>query len=239
MYFSDTHKALLITALLSGTVILAIFSLSLKQKINYTAESYYILEPDNKIDKAKIEKEKVLEKNNSGKAETNEAYDASRKSSRFAQAYQLIEPPEDYIPKRQAIDNSSAIKGYKSKYKNMHLEKTANDELTKFDAVNALLEKQKKKTNNANSTMSFSLTNRSLEYYETPIYLCERGGKIVITILVNGKGIVTEASLNTSSNSSNACLIKHAIQYAKEVKFNSDLSKDEQIGSITFNFLGK
>ena len=77
-----------------------------------------------------------------------------------------------------------------------------------------------------------------MQDYDIPRYLCERGGKIVVNIVVNGKGIVTDASVNGSSNSNNQCLINRALEYAKEALFDSS-DKNEQIGTITFLFRGK
>ena len=45
MHFLEKHKALLITALITGTVILAMFSFSLTKKAEFLAESYYEMEP--------------------------------------------------------------------------------------------------------------------------------------------------------------------------------------------------
>ena len=87
--------------------------------------------------------------------------------------------------------------------------------------------------------MLYSLVNRTHVYLPTPIYLCELGGKIVVNITVNFEGDVVSAFLNTSSTSTNECLIDHALEYAKEARFNSDSSKESQIGSITFYFIGK
>ena len=44
---------------------------------------------------------------------------------------------------------------------------------------------------------------------------------------------------NTNSTSSNDCLTKHALKYAKESRFSTDATKQTQIGTITFNFIGK
>ena len=72
-----------------------------------------------------------------------------------------------------------------------------------------------------------------------PIYLCEAGGKIVINITVDDKGDVIDTYLNSSSTSSNECLIESALEYAQKATFNADPSKKTQLGSITFNFIGK
>ena len=61
----------------------------------------------------------------------------------------------------------------------------------------------------------------------------------MVNITVNASGDVTDAYVNNSSTSSNECLIDHALEYAKEARFNADASKPSQLGSITFYFIGK
>ena len=112
-------------------------------------------------------------------------------------------------------------------------------ELSSFDKVNDLLKKQNEKGNNASSSSSYSLSGRKDINIPTPVYLCEESGKIVINITVNAKGAVTKAYVNSSSTSSNECLIEHALEYAKDSQFNQAPSKPSQIGSITFYFIGK
>jgi TonB family protein len=72
-----------------------------------------------------------------------------------------------------------------------------------------------------------------------PVYLCEVDGKIVVNITVNSNGNVVDAYVNTSSTSSNECLIEHALDYAKQSQFSEDASNESQVGSITFFFIGK
>ena len=116
--------------------------------------------------------------------------------------------------------------------------KIDKEDIKSFSKINDIL-KQQEDASNAKSTMSFSLTNRTSLYLPTPIYLCEKGGKIVVNITVNSSGNVIDSYLNTSSTSQNECLREHALEYAKEARFNSDPSKPSQLGSITFYFLGK
>jgi TonB family protein len=77
-----------------------------------------------------------------------------------------------------------------------------------------------------------------MQYYDIPRYLCEKGGKIIVNIVVNGNGKVTTAEINGSSNSNNECLINRALEYAQEVQFDTS-NKSKQIGTITFLFRGK
>ncbi|MBN4085463.1 hypothetical protein JYT89_03875, partial [Flavobacteriaceae bacterium AH-315-B10] len=107
------------------------------------------------------------------------------------------------------------------------------------DIINKRSEKNRKDIANKNSSISYSLLDREHVFLPTPVYLCEFGGKIVINITVNHEGNVIEAYVNSSSASSNGCLIDHALEYAKFSKFNYDSTKLSQLGSITFYFKGK
>ena len=86
--------------------------------------------------------------------------------------------------------------------------------------------------------LTYSLKDRDILDYDTPRYLCEDSGKIVVNITVNGSGEVIETYINTSSTSNNECLIGHAVEYAKSVQFNAS-QNETQLGSITFYFKGK
>jgi TonB family protein len=230
MLISDKHKALLITLLISGTILLGIFNFHLKQNHSLTAEIFYDLEAE----KLTPEELKIFEDKKSQDTETNKAFNETKKYKHFAQAYKLIAPPKDYEYKPKTEGETSVNINQTSKELN-------KKELSKFNNISKILEKQK--TNeayaNTNSSMQYSLVNRTDVYLPIPIYLCEQGGKIVVNITVNSQGNVTNAYINTTSNSSNECLKEHALEYAKEAQFNADASKKSQIGSITFYFKGK
>ncbi len=237
MKLNNQHKALLLTLLIMGTVVLSVFSLSLKKQQEQIAESYYLLEPEKVPTEEELE---TLEKLNNTKAETNQAFNETQKSKHFAQAYKTIAPPEDFVPQsRGDINNEEALNSIRKKYKDTNAKKLKKEDLSSFKKVNDLLKKQQSTGNNSKSTMSYSLVNRTLYGYETPVYLCEQGGKIVINITVNSNGSVIDAYVNSASTSSNECLTNHALEYAKQSRFSSDASKKTQLGSITFNFIGK
>ncbi|WP_147677209.1 energy transducer TonB [Algibacter pacificus] len=237
MNLTDQHKALLVTLLISGTVLLVMFNINIKQQIKLAAESYYELEPEKPLTEEEIKQLQILEKLNNAKAETNAAFNEAQKNKHFAPAYKRVAPPEDYVPQNE---NSplNAVESYSKKHEPID-SKLDEDQLSSFNKINDLLEKQNEESNNSKSTISYSLSNRKKIYIPVPVYLCEVDGKVVINITVDAKGNVTDTYVNSSSNTSNACLIKHALEYAKKSKFSSEGSKASQIGSITFNFIGK
>ena len=237
MNLNNQHKALLITLLISGTVVLSVFNLSLKQQSEFASESYYEVEPEEALTEEELKILETLEKLNNAKAETNEAFNETQKVKHFAQAFEAIAPPEDYVPKHKNISENQSES--RKTYEIPEDSKMNQEELSKYNKVNDLLKKQQSDGNNSKSSIRFSLTNRTKVHIPIPVYLCEVDGKIVVNITVNSSGSVIEAYVNTSSNSSNECLIEHAIDYAKQSQFSIDTSKDTQIGSITFFFIGK
>lgn len=232
---TNQHKALILTILISGTIVLSLFNFHIKQQNDLAAESYYEIEHVEPLTEEEIlEMEAIIGQN----AETNKAYNASEKQERLSKAYELIEPPQDYVKPDLSNTQNSTELAINSKVDRDHKPLNKED-LESFSKINDILEKQQEDASNANSTMSFSLTNRTSRFLPIPIYLCENGGKIVINIIVNSDGDVEDAYLNNSSTSQNQCLIDHALEYAKEARFSSDAAKPSQLGSITFYFLGK
>ena len=237
MNLKDKHKAVLITLLITGSVVLSIFNLSLKLQPEIASESYYEIEPEKELTEEEIKLLETLESLNNAKAETNEAFNETQKPKHFAQAYKTIAPPQDYIPKSTNIsENESATR---KNYEIPEDSKLNTEELAKFSKVNDLLKQQQSDGNNSKSSIRFSLKNRKKIHIPIPVYLCEVDGKIVVNITVNASGKVIDTYLNTSSTSDNECLIGHAMDYAKQSKFSADASKKTQIGSITFYFIGK
>ena len=237
MNLTNQHKALLITFLLTGTVVLSIFNLGLKKHSEFISESYYQMEPEEELTEEEIKILEALEQLNASKAETNKAFNETSKSKHFAEAYKPIAPPEDYVPKNNnTLEPSEA---FKKEYENTDDSKVNTEELSSFSKVNDLLKQQQDDGANTKSTISFSLKDRKKVHIPIPVYLCEIGGKIVINITVNASGNVTDAYVNTSSSTSNECLVEHALEYAKNSQFSADASKKSQIGSITFYFIGK
>lgn len=237
MNLNDQHKALLITLLITGSVVLSVFNLSLKQQSDLASESYYEIEPEKELTEEELKILETLEKLNNSKAETNEAFNETQKAKHFAQAYKTIAPPKDYIPKSTNTSENQSVS--RKTYEISEDSKLNTEELAKFSKVNDLLKQQQSDGNNSKSSIRFSLKNRKKVHIPIPVYLCEIDGKIVVNVTVNAAGNVIDSYVNTSSTSDNECLIEHALDYAKRSQFSADGSKEKQIGSITFFFIGK
>jgi TonB family protein len=241
LYFSNQQKALLITFLLSGTVVLSVFNLNIKKQNELVSESYYEMEPEKELTEEEIKVLEALENLNNEKAETNKAYNETVKEKSFSEAYKPIAPPEDYV--KPEFDQNEEV-NEPSNSDNNEISDLNHEEISSFSKVKDILNKTTKKkeapkSTNRKSTIRYSLVDRTDEYLPIPIYLCEDGGKIVINITVDDNGNVIDTYVNNSSNSDNQCLIDSALEYAKKAKFNASPGKKTQLGSITFNFVGK
>lgn len=250
MKLLEQHKALIITLLISGIVVLAMFSVHIKKNTKFISESYYEIEPQSEEEIKALEELRQAEE--AAKATTNQAFNEDQefkdmmrnfKSMATNDFEKTIEEQEetseassetpDQVLTKNSINNSS---------KNFSINE---NERASFNKANDILasqtNKNSKKNSEANraSSVSFSLRNRTKVKLPPPVYLCETSGKIVVNITVNQDGLVTDTYINSSSSSSNQCLIDHALEYAQNAIFSEDKSTKSQIGSITYYFKGK
>ena len=235
MHLSNANKALLITILLSSSVVLMAFNLHLKKKNKLAAETFYeVLPEDYVLEEQQQDLDEILESLDKVLA-TNKAFNETK-------TYEKLDDNE-FEETMEKLKNRNADSDDDSEQKSYEPAEEVND--ANFDEINDIISKRSQKNRgsegaNRNSTMSYSLIDRDLLNNPTPIYLCERGGKIVINITVNSDGVVQDASYNAAASSSdNGCLIDHAIEYAQAAQFSTDLAKESQIGTITFFFRGK
>lgn len=237
---------MLITLFLSATLLLTVFNLSLQNKPEYTAENFYQLE---EIIHEKVEEKQKEEVSKNKSIKTNQAYNKASRPKHFSRAFKPIAPPEDFIAEAKPEETTEKDKKEKKekKEKNSNSKKRTldNKHLTAYNSVNTILSRKsesikasKSNSANTNSSIYYSLKNRTHDYLPIPIYLCETDGKVVVNIAVNAYGKVTKASINSSSTTLNECLTDHALEYAKEARFNG-AKKNSQIGTITFIFKGK
>lgn len=260
MDFIDKHKALIITTLISGTLVLAMFALGLKKQTAVMAESYYELPPPLTPEEQKILEELALSDPNI--SETNKAYNSANEFKEIMKNFKTVNSDDfDQSAKKTKTETTEMPEEVTDAENTPATENYAlnENELSSYSKINNVLamrsakKRESAKSNgdnstdklannsawNTNSSVSYSLVDRKDTYLPPPVYLCEESGKIVINITVNNFGEVIDAYVNTSSNSKNACLIESALQYAKDARFSPDASKTKQIGSITYHFKGK
>ncbi|WP_458628503.1 hypothetical protein [Winogradskyella sp. PC D3.3] len=219
------------------------FSLQLKLQDNLITESYYLIEPEPE----KTEKELQDIEAENGKS-TNKAFNEDEEFKEMMRNFKTVSA-NDFERTTKAIEEAKASEvqeetSITKSYTSSSAYALNSEETQSYKKLQEELKQRLKNKKladehaKAKSTLTYSLKGRTLTYYKTPRYLCESGGKIVVSIRVNNAGDVIEAYINGSSNSDNQCLIDHAIAYAKSVQFDTS-DKKKQLGTITFLFKGK
>ncbi|SDR82935.1 hypothetical protein SAMN04515667_0778 [Formosa sp. Hel1_31_208] len=251
MDFIEKHKAFILTTLITGTIVLAMFSFHIKQKTVSVTESYYQLEPPTTEELEDQELQKRIEELANLNPKSNQAFNEDEEFKQMMRNFKTVnsndfqevaedtekpteessENPEELLTSNTEISSS---KTYALNEKERKTFNKANDIL----AMHSTKKDDKTSEGNKSSSVSFSLSNRTKVSLPPPVYLCEETGKIVVNIKVNAVGLVTETYINSSSSTDNQCLIDHAIEYAKNARFSS-ADRKQQIGSITYYFQGK
>ena len=239
---ANTYKAMIATTLVSTVVVFLAFTLHIKKKSKLVAETFYEMEPEPIDEEKKEELQDILESldNLLNTPSTNQAYNENNNELDKAFEEQLEEirnrNNNETVAEQTETNNESSSSGAA----------TNEEEVQTFDNINDIIAKTSEKkrapssnSTNKNSSISYSLVNRTKIDIPPPIYLCEMGGKVVVTITVDSEGNVIKTDFNNASTTDNGCLVDHAMEYAKASKFNVDLSKPSQIGTITFIFKGK
>lgn len=242
----DKYKAALITFLLTGIVVFAMFSFQLSKQADKIAETFYEIEPKTEEEiLQELEEQKQFEDLKS--PITNKAFNEDEDFKKMMKNFKTVsaddfEKTQKKLQEKAEAENESEIETAKKSSINSNAGYALKQTETKaYDKLKDLLDKKKNgiaEHASGGSTLTYSLKGRQLLDYDTPRYLCETSGKIIVNIKVNRQGTVTEAYINGASNSKNECLKDHAIDYAKSVSFNA-MNRTDQLGSITFYFKGK
>ena len=87
----------------------------------------------------------------------------------------------------------------------------------------------------------YDLKGRHHLYLPIPIYKCLGSGKVVLSILVDQKGIVEEAKIIESlSTTKDPCLLETALSTAFRSRFNPDINSPRiQSGTLTYHFVAQ
>ncbi len=238
MNFNYSYRAFLITSLLTGILVLLLYSIKLsKEKVETNEESYdVVMVPEELLPEdltiAELTPEKV-------KVETNRAYNEAEKFiSSIENEEELTETTEGKLQEmNEAMENSKSDNGWGTsvitKPEKEKKKKSSNSESNKEGEAVV-------KSGNRNTTISYQLVNRKDIDLPNPVYTCYGSGKVVINIEVDNLGNVVKNSYNkNASTTTNECLIDAALEYSKQAVFSTDASKEEQLGTISFNFPGQ
>lgn len=228
MNFNYSYKALVISSLLVGNLVLLLYGIKLSKEKVPVVEEY-------EIEISTEDLEMLVEELTNASVENVKVttHTAFNEDEKFISELEnnREEPSESLDEKLLAMEK--AIEKSKEKPK---IEEESISEKPKKE----IKEEPLKSTEDRNSTNSYRLVGRKAIVFPNPIYICDGFGKVVLNIEVNAKGKVVKASFNKKTSTTfNECLIESAIQYAKRARFTSNLSKPNQLGTITYIFPGQ
>jgi hypothetical protein len=228
MNFNYSYKALVISALLVGNLVLLLYGIKLGKEKAPVIEEYEIEISAEVLD---ILEEELLESSlEKVEVTTHTAFNEDEKYISELENERST-PAESIDDKLLAMEEA--------------IEKSKEKPVIEAEIISEKPEKEIKEeaiktTEDRNSTNSFLLIGRKAIVFPNPIYICDGFGKVVLNIEVNAKGKVVKASFNKKTSTTfNQCLIESAIEYAKRARFTSDLSKAKQLGTIRYIFPGQ
>lgn len=239
MNFNYSYRAFLITSLLTGSLVLFLFSVKLKKEAEANPEETYdvVMAPEEILPEELAIAEPTPEK---VKVETNRAYNEAEK---FISSIENENEEETEITEgklqamNEALENSKSDNGIGTSLA------TKPEKEKKKEFSNSQGQKTGEavvKSGNRNTTISYQLVNRNDIDLPNPVYTCYGSGKVVINIEVDQLGKVVKNGYNkTASTTTNECLIDAALEYSEQARFSSDATKARQLGTITFNFPGQ
>ena len=184
----NTYKALIFTTLLSSMVVFLGFTIHIKKKASLVAETFYELDAE-PIEEEEIEIEELKEILKSLDQlltpSTNQAYNATKDYEN-----QDLNDPE-FEAQMEAIKNRTTIEDIKASSESNKVstisESESNEASTTFNDINNIVNKRSENQNktpsnsvNTNSSISYSLVDRTHSFLPTPVYLCDLGGKIIM-----------------------------------------------------------
>ncbi len=240
MNFNYSYRAFVITCLLFAIFFLALYSWKLgkgQEPFNPKYDIEYV-ETDPFLEEELLEELMALSELENTKIETNRAYNEAeeflkegRDSEEEEKSFEERLAEMDAAINEGLTNNSEAeIKAAKEKMKET-FETSLKKDIGKKKAT---------KGSNRKTTISYSLKDRKALELPNPVYTCDGGGKIVISIEVNALGRITSTTYNKGlSTTTNGCLIDSALEYANKARFTTLAGNDGQVGTISYNFPGQ
>ncbi len=234
--FFDKHKALIITFLFMGVLVLSLNVIALSNKSE--AQKELLMELIALDQLAEQLPEEVPEpmpepKQVSRINKTHRAFNRETKMDQEAFEQRLAELNQKLSAGSESVSESAdSESGTEAIAEKTTEEKKPND----TGKGNEEAETNIKETANHDSSISYSLVKRKATRLPNPVYTCGNRGKIVVNVVVNQHGHVVESEINTAaSNSNNGCLHDSALKYARRAQFSAS-DRLQQLGTITYLF---
>ncbi len=224
--FPTKKNAIIITIVIHILLLIILNITSLSYTINTQNESIEVqVEMEEELPK---EKENILisERQNNQKIET---HIASSKDEKY-----------DIKKLRNSLKSLKNINNTMDKNKQVDL---FSPEATKRDiraddtpANNSEELNTRKKIYTGKSTIYFSLKGRYQKYIPNPIYICPKGGIVVVNITVNQNGKVIDCQIDQNKTKvKDECLYQTALNYSKRTIFSISNRKSQK-GYISYQF---
>lgn len=106
------------------------------------------------------------------------------------------------------------------------------------DRKEAMLDSLKSTFYSGKSSVSYNVKGRFARLLPIPVFQCEFGGRVVVTVVINRKGAVQRAAVLEADSDSDECLHEAAVNAALRSKFNEKPEAPAlQTGTITYNFV--
>ena len=209
--------------------------------LNVQNVSFYVIQPKEKIVATLDFTEKLIEPIANSKINNPLIKDVelTNSASNYDQKKEISASQKKYLS-QEVIDE---VKNYEKKqFDDFGKDNPTIKEKAKVQEIipeNEIVNKSLGKTSNA--TAKYFCKDRNMRVQQIPSYMCNETGTVRLNIKVSPKGEVTDCKIDDAlTNTSNSCLIKNALNYAKNWKFNQDFSKTQrQIGWIEFIYISQ
>jgi len=209
--------------------------------LNVQNVSFYVIKPKEKIVATLDFTEKLIESTAESSINNSliEDVELTNSASNYDQKKEISASQKEYLS-QEVIDE---VKNYEKKqFDDFGKDNPTIKEKAKVQEIvtgNEIVNKSLGKTSNA--TAKYFCEDRNMRVQQIPSYMCNETGTVRLNIKVSPKGEVTDCKIDEAlTNTSNSCLIKNALNYAKNWKFNQDFSKTQkQIGWIEFIYISQ
>ena len=229
MEFIEKHKALIITSLLMGIVVLGLYNINMIKKRKENAEIMMELPQELLEEMANMEEEEIIEEDPRDVLASKRTHDAYNED---------FENHDDIEQRIKSLTETEASEETQETEEMVEGEEAIAEELNteEKEELNAEEEPEAITPNNRSSSVTFTLKGRQKKNIPNPIYTCEGNGRVVVQISVNQNGYVIDAKINKKrSTTRNECLFDNALEYARNSLFSSSAVASQK-GSITYYF---
>ncbi|WP_271784348.1 hypothetical protein [Aquimarina algiphila] len=229
MEFIEKHKALIITSMLMGIVVLSLYNINMINKQKEQSEILMEIPEEFLAEEEEQQPEEELI------AQEDRQLDNTRRThDAFNEDFEDHDEIEERIKSLTEAEQASESEETQTNEGEVPIEeeeKKDSDDTKKEEAKS-----EDEETNNRNSSLTYSLKGRKSVDLPNPVYTCNGSGKVVVKIEVNKNGYVIDTKVDKrKSTTRNECLFDNAMDYARQALFSrSDIEKQE--GSITYYF---